>query len=492
MMSSHVTRLTRAAAVAALALAAHAPALRAQKEAIKGAAYPDSATMWAAQTSPTQIQLAWAHVLGAVRYDVLCAIGDLAPRLLGSISAPGTLVDRVTGGAVRMSYIVVLRNSPTLHKCSLRAVDAKGLVSSGVPFNPVMPVEKSALSPVAPATVTASETGPGEITVTWSEVPGATGYVIGRAVAPGGLQALCALCPAKTTYVDRAIKTTAKHTYSVAAMTPQGAFPRTMSNGVTPGSGSTVASGGGGTSGGGSPTTDSTTANPKGPSSVTATLTGPTTATVYFPPVSGVIGFRVTRVVNGVAKLIGTIAPIVALIPGVGQVISLVDNFASELMTGVGGTLATSTQKLSVEYKVEAIYSTTDPAKGLAPAVTSNVLSVDPKAATSGGTTTTTTTTVIYAPPSNAKAVATSATSVTLSWTPAAGVTQCRIERSTNGGAYATLATLSATTSSHVDAAANVPTFAPRYRIACADPKGLAHPPVAFTVPVWNPKGTAP
>lgn len=171
--------------------------------------------------------------------------------------------------------------------------------------------------PAGPATVTAAESSDGEITLTWTPVPGAVGYFIGRAVQPSGFRILCQRCPAATTYVDRNITKGAKHTYTVAAIMDRGVSRRSNSNSVYPGvqeagaggiqdgsTGSSAGSGGssGGSSGessGGSASSGSSLATPRNPvasvqSNGTVTLTWsaggtPTTAVEY----------QVHRAVNG-------------------------------------------------------------------------------------------------------------------------------------------------------------------------------------------------
>ena len=82
--------------------------------------------------------------------------------------------------------------------------------------------EQSRDAPVTAAPVVATQTGPGEITVTWKAVPGATGYTIGRAVWPNGYQRFRPNYPAETRLVDRDIKVGVLHTYRVAALLPNG------------------------------------------------------------------------------------------------------------------------------------------------------------------------------------------------------------------------------------------------------------------------------
>lgn len=105
---------------------------------------------------------------------------------------------------------------------------------------PTLPVRAQAKGPApgavaTPAPVVATQTGPGEITVTWTAVPGAVGYNVGRSVFPNGFQRLCPQCPASTTYVDRSVSAGVRHTYRVVALLPAGKASRpAVSEPVTP------------------------------------------------------------------------------------------------------------------------------------------------------------------------------------------------------------------------------------------------------------------
>lgn len=96
-----------------------------------------------------------------------------------------------------------------------------------------------------PAPVVATQTGPGEITVTWTVVPGAIGYNVGRSVFPNGFQRLCPQCPPTATYVDKGVTAGVRHSYRVVALFPGGKASRpAASEPVTPeenGSGSGAA-----------------------------------------------------------------------------------------------------------------------------------------------------------------------------------------------------------------------------------------------------------
>jgi hypothetical protein len=82
----------------------------------------------------------------------------------------------------------------------------------------------------APARVVASETAPGVITVTWSPVPGASEYFVGRSVWPEGFRRAGTV--KDTVYVDTAARAGVRHNYTVAVV---GFAQRTRSNEVIPG-----------------------------------------------------------------------------------------------------------------------------------------------------------------------------------------------------------------------------------------------------------------
>lgn len=81
----------------------------------------------------------------------------------------------------------------------------------------------------APARVVASETAPGVITVTWSRVPGASEYFVGRSVWPEGFRRAGTV--KDTVYVDTAARAGVRHSYAVAVV---GSAQRTRSNEVIP------------------------------------------------------------------------------------------------------------------------------------------------------------------------------------------------------------------------------------------------------------------
>ena len=182
------------------------------------------ASMWAAQTSATQITLVWHALPGAASYR-LYFDSSRDPR------PPVPLAANVT------RFVAPIGALGQPHAFSLEALDAQGHRSPRAAFNLVTPVAVKP-GPVAPSPhVSAGPMGEKEIVVSWEPVPGATAYGIGRAVGTGGFQVLCDLCPTTGSFIDRSTTPGASHTYLVTTVAPNGRSMPTRSNPVTlPGS----------------------------------------------------------------------------------------------------------------------------------------------------------------------------------------------------------------------------------------------------------------
>ena len=240
-------------------VAAGATTIRAQQS--------PSIRMWAAQTAPNQVTLAWEEIPGAVEYRIYAGDPDTttnpaARRPISTLSGSGrggiiTGTNRVSSG---LYLEAVGRDRRRIRKLA---------------FNAVTP-NRSAQVVTAPAEATATATSDTEITLSWTPVAGATAYMLGRAVSPGGFRMLCALCSTDATYVDRAATPGAAHTYTVAAVFPNGLSPRTTSNSVTPGAAVTDT---GRTSTSGPTTSNSGTTSSAGPATQTGSATGGASAT---------------------------------------------------------------------------------------------------------------------------------------------------------------------------------------------------------------------
>ena len=178
-----------------------------------GAQQSPSIRMWAAQTAPNQVTLSWEEIAGAVEYRIYAGDPDAATnpaarRPISTLSGSGrggiiTGMSRVSSG---LYLEAVGRDRRRIRKLA---------------FNAVAPT-KSAPVVAAPVEATATATGDTEITLSWTPVPGATAYMLGRAVRPDGYAMLCALCPTDAKYVDRNAAPGAAHSYTVAAVFPNG------------------------------------------------------------------------------------------------------------------------------------------------------------------------------------------------------------------------------------------------------------------------------
>ena len=199
--------------------------------------------VWAAQTELKTITLVWTRQSRATGYRVYP---------VGSTPSRGIPTVEMSKNVDRLVLPVVPRFTGE-YSYNIAAIYPKGRVSKKVRSNVVVPVTKKPAGGFAPPNSVTAETGSGIVTLTWTPVPGATGYNIGRLVAPGGFKNLCELCPTTTKYVDRKVTAGAKHIYTVAALTPLGPTKRTRSNEVIP-----TGEGGSGAGGPDSPPTDST------------------------------------------------------------------------------------------------------------------------------------------------------------------------------------------------------------------------------------------
>ena len=204
---------------------------------------PPPTKLWAAQTSLNGISLAWTLSPGATGYVLYRQAGNEGRAKLATLA----------GNVSRYGY-TVRAASEKIQQFYLQSIGTDGPGADTVAFNPVTLVN-AAVAAVPPASVKATESSPGVITVTWTSSAGATGYMLGRVVGGGGLAMLCALCSTQATYVDSGVANGIRYQYSVIAITPTAVSLRTMSNAVTPGvvatttGGTSVPSGTAGTGG---------------------------------------------------------------------------------------------------------------------------------------------------------------------------------------------------------------------------------------------------
>jgi hypothetical protein len=328
--------------------------------------------LWAAQTSPTTVTLVWQLVAGAAQYNVF------GPRpKSGSTGGGAELLARL--GSTASRYVTQLAGAGVTHHYFVQAVDAKGQVSQKAEFNPVVPPAKQAASSTVPAPsfLKAKVTGPGEVTLRWNAVPGATAYFIGRSVRPQGIGRLCDLCSTETKYVDHDAVAGAVHLYRVGAITPQGTSRPVMSNEVTPATGKeSVASGD-------TAVSDSKDVLPKAPSGLRAALVSPTSIQLSWGGGMGATVFQIKRKVGTAgAQLIGTVN-------------ATVSSFLDHLSGAVGGMVTYEVVAMNGKGAAEPAKVTVDPAKA-----SSDSAGLAPKAA------------------SGLKATMVSPTGIRLGWTP--------------------------------------------------------------------------
>jgi hypothetical protein len=410
--------------------------------------------MWAGQIDARTIRLAWNHVSGVSDYTVSCAAGTRPSKQISSISA-GTLAPKDANGLPRrMSAMAPVNEMNTPYLCSLRwSSGGKTGPSGSLSFNPITPTVPGTAR-TAPTSVTARVTAPGQITVEWSEVPGATASIIARAVAPEGFRTICDFCSTSTSFVDRDVRPGLKHRYTVSVAAPGGTSARVASNEVVAaGSAQEVVEAG-------DPRADSLL---KPPSSVRASVTGPASIALTWKSVKRATAYEVFRSVKGGA------------LQSIGRVNASTSD-QIEYSDYLGGVIADGSSA-SVRYAVKSIDAqgaTTTPSN-------SNDVMVDMKAAVGAGSTS--------SAASNTRATATSADAVTLTWNPPAIGIPCRLERSLSGGSYAALPPLSSGTNKYVDAAPGLLDQRPRYRITCGDVKSGPQT-VAFPIPEWTRVGS--
>ena len=183
--------------------------------------------LWAAQTGPNEVTVTWDSIPGTSDYLIYAAPVD---SVVGNLRMKPPL-QRLSGRSRGATLYGIRRLSGGI---TLVAMAANGHVIQKAQFNAVTPA--TSFSPVQPPEeVTAEVSGPTEITLSWTPVPGATAYYIGRAVAPGGFSTLCTVCSAEPRYVDHDVLPGAATSYTVAAIFPNGKSRPAPSNEVTPG-----------------------------------------------------------------------------------------------------------------------------------------------------------------------------------------------------------------------------------------------------------------
>ena len=129
----------------------------------KGLAPPNN--LWAAQTSAKELTIVWDAVPGATEYRLYSSMSAVASGI-GNF-APVARAIQSRGSAIMRMVLDIFRTLPGGESLYIQAVDAAGRLSPMTPFNPVIPVAKSAVpvKVLPPTNVLATETAPGVITL---------------------------------------------------------------------------------------------------------------------------------------------------------------------------------------------------------------------------------------------------------------------------------------------------------------------------------------
>ena len=407
--------------------------------------------LWAAQINQATLRLAWNAVPGAGAYRISCGVGGKQERVLGTM-ASSQLTTYASGVPRRVSYAMPIRPTDLnlQHLCSLEWGTITGrFYNSKTAFNPVTPVlattSTKTIGP-APAFATATSASEDEITLTWAPVPGATAYTINREVSPSGFTPFCDLCSTtSTTIVDRFTEKSRKHRYFVTPITAAGAGARATSNYVVPGIPPDT-----------TPVTPGTPITP--PASVTATVTGATSAKASWIAVRGPVAYELSRYIGALKT------PRISRVPNdmTGVLIEVPEKFV--LDPKALGAL------LTVRYSVRSV----DAAGHFTEAVTSNTITVSAKEAAAAS--------LAMRNVTNPHATATSASSVMLTWTPPAGSYVCDLQRSLSGGVFGLIGRVPIGAYRYMDQMPDLMAKAPSYRIRCSSGK-LPLPAIAFPNP---------
>jgi hypothetical protein len=406
--------------------------------------------LWAAQINPWTVRLAWNAVPGAGAYRISCAVGGRDERVLGSMLS-GQVTTYASGVPRRISHAIPIRPTDlgAEYRCSLEWGTVNGRFYGKTAFNAITPVFATTSTKTRPVPVSAVATSASEdeITLTWEPVPGATAYTINREVAPLGFNPFCDLCSTtSTTIVDRVTEKSRKHRYFVTPITTSGAGARATSNYVVPGVPPDT-----------TPVTPDTPIT--SPASITATVTGATSAKASWIAVRGPAAYELTRYIAG-AKFQRTMR-VPNDLPGV-----LIE-VSEKLVTDPKAASA----PLIVHYSVRSVDRT---GKLLTEPVTSNTITVSVKEAAAAA--------LAMRNVTNPRATTMSASSVILTWTPPAGSYLCDLERSFSSGSFGLIARLPTGAYRYIDEMPDLLAKAPRYRMRCQAGK-LSLPTVAFPNP---------
>jgi hypothetical protein len=239
--------------------------------------------LWAAQTAQTQVTLVWRAPTAAGPKDAT----PVAEYRIYQERSDGrrNLVTTLGGTATRA--VVAMRDTGPQQFLIAGVADSsvKDTSAEAIKFNTVTPASAGVSKrPSPPGPVTASQTGAGEITVTWTPVPDATGYFITRSKTPLGFQTVCELCPTTPTYTDKEASGGAVYVYRVSAYSAAGVGDRATSNELD-------------LRGAGTGPKEAVTLT--APTSPATVATPPSTVTLTWGEAQGATGYRIRRSLNG-------------------------------------------------------------------------------------------------------------------------------------------------------------------------------------------------
>ena len=429
---------------------------------------PLSLSMWAGQTDPNTLRLAWDHIPEAGSYVVSCAYGNGRPSQIATVSAAGIEAFDDNGLPHRFFTTVPIRDRG-IHRCYLQwRRGTRGVLSSFLPFNQVTPVGGGPRTDVSgnqrgPASVRARATASNEITVEWSAVPRATGYTISRSESPGGSSTVCDFCSTQTTFVDRHVTAGGRYTYAVSAVTASGTSQRAVSNTV-------VATG----------APEQITNNGQrryrrdstswAPSRVETEVNDSLFAIVRWRPVDRASGYEVFRAFrDGRYESVGYVNA-----QNAGRRVVFRDYL---------GGFVTSRSSVTARYAVRSV----DDANVRSALTGGNEITI-PAGTRKPGLPNTYPNGVIQGEPSansptDLKSTTTYERAVQLTWTPPQRPVSCVMMRSLNNGPFVTIATLQVGTSSYTDNTAGLRNMRPRYQLLCGNAQ--ISPAVPFPNPAW-------
>jgi fibronectin type 3 domain-containing protein len=212
---------------------------------------PAAPILTAAARSDTSIQISWQQVQNAASYIIERAAASTGPYSVACTTAALTWTDAK-----------LVSSTPYFYR-------GKAFNSAGVSgYSAVVSATTSTAAPAVPAGVTATAVSSSSITISWTAVTGATGYIIYGGTS---LTSLAQLATATaTTYSNTGLTAATTYYYAVAATNAGGTSAQ---------------------SAGVSATTQS--AAPSAPTGVTATAVSSSSITVSWAAVSGATGYVV-------------------------------------------------------------------------------------------------------------------------------------------------------------------------------------------------------